>query len=48
MRRFARRYFADPRQAVGRYYGNGAPGDVKTDIQIIGVVKDAKAYRHTP
>jgi predicted permease len=38
---FARHYFAEPRQAVGHYYGLGG-GDVKTDIQIVGVVKDAK------
>jgi predicted permease len=38
---FARHYFTDPLQAVGHYYGNGG-GDVKTDIEIVGVVKDAK------
>jgi putative ABC transport system permease protein len=38
---FAHRYFAEPRQAVGHYYGEGG-GDVKTDIEIVGVVKDAK------
>jgi putative ABC transport system permease protein len=38
---FARRYFAEPRQAVGHYYGEGG-GDVKTDIEIVGVAKDAK------
>ncbi len=40
---FARHYFADPRQALDHYFGNGG-GDVKTDTKIVGVVKDA---RHT-
>ena len=38
---FARHYFADPTLAVGHYYGKGG-GDVKTDTEIVGVVKDAK------
>jgi putative ABC transport system permease protein len=38
---FARHYFAEPQQAVGHYYCNGA-GDVKPDTEIVGVVKDAK------
>jgi putative ABC transport system permease protein len=38
---FARYFFGDPQRAVGHYFG-WAAGDVKTDIQIVGVVKDAK------
>jgi len=38
---FARHYFAEPQQAVGHYYCNGA-GDVKPDTEIVGVVRDAK------
>ena len=38
---FARHYFAEPQQAVGHYYGQGA-GDVKPDTEIVGVVRDAK------
>jgi putative ABC transport system permease protein len=41
--RFARQYFGEPANAIGHYFGKGA-GDIKTDIQIVGVVKDA---RHT-
>lgn len=40
---FARHFFGAPERAVGHYFGNGA-GNVKIDIQIVGVVKDA---RHT-
>src|SRR3974390_1770810 len=40
---FARQYFGGAQSAVGHYFGRGG-GDVKTDIQIVGVVKDA---RHT-
>ena len=40
---FARQYFGRPQNSIGHYFGKGA-GDVKTDIQIVGVVKDA---RHT-
>jgi predicted permease len=40
---FARHFFGVPERAVGHYFGNGA-GNVKIDIQIVGVVKDA---RHT-
>jgi putative ABC transport system permease protein len=40
---FARHYFSEPQLAVGHYYGRGA-GDVTPDIEIVGVVKDA---RHT-
>jgi predicted permease len=38
---FARHFFGDARLALGHYFGNGG-GDVKTDIEIVGVVKDAK------
>jgi putative ABC transport system permease protein len=38
---FARRYFNRPQDAVGQYLCKGA-GNVTPDIQIIGVVKDAK------
>jgi putative ABC transport system permease protein len=37
---FARHFFQDPQQAVGHFYGWGG-GNVKTDIEIVGVVKDA-------
>jgi len=40
---FARHYFGEPQSAVGHYYCKGA-GDVKPDIEIVGVVKDS---RHT-
>ena len=40
---FARRYFGRPQEALGRYFCAGA-GDVKPDIEIVGVVRDA---RHT-
>jgi putative ABC transport system permease protein len=40
---FARRYFAQPQDALGHYFCSGA-GDVTPDIEIVGVVKDA---RHT-
>src|ERR1700691_1070897 len=39
---FARHFLADPQQALGHYFGNGGGTGVKTDIAIIGVVKDAK------
>jgi len=38
---FARHFFGDPQHALEHYFGNGG-GDVKTDIKIVGVVKDAK------
>ncbi len=38
---FARHYFSEAQQAVGHYYCKGG-GDVKSDIEIVGVVKDAK------
>jgi putative ABC transport system permease protein len=40
---FARRYFGGPANAIGHYFGWGG-GDVKTDIEIVGVARDA---RHT-
>jgi predicted permease len=39
---FARHFLADPQQALGHYFGNGGGTGVKTDVAIIGVVKDAK------
>jgi putative ABC transport system permease protein len=38
---FARHYFGASERAVGRYFGWGA-GDIKTDVEIVGVVNDAK------
>jgi putative ABC transport system permease protein len=38
---FARHFFGDPQRALGHYMANGA-GQVKPDIEIVGVVKDAK------
>src|SRR6202050_2220391 len=38
----ARHFFGDPQQALGHYFGNGGGTDVKTDVAIVGVVKDAK------
>jgi hypothetical protein len=40
---FAHRYFGRPQDALGRYFCSGA-GNVTPDIEIVGVVKDA---RHT-
>ena len=37
----ARHFFGSPDRAIGRYFTQGA-GDVKPDIEIVGVVKDAK------
>ncbi len=39
---FARKWFGTPQQAIGRYYGIGGGPTVKTDIQIVGVVRDVK------
>jgi predicted permease len=39
---FARHYFGDPQHALERYLANGGGSSVKADIEIIGVVKDAK------
>jgi putative ABC transport system permease protein len=38
----ARHFFGDPQQALGHYFGNGGGTGVKTDIAIVGVVRDAK------
>jgi len=38
---FARHYFGDPQHALEHYLADGA-GNVKADIEIVGVVKDAK------
>lgn len=38
---FARHFFGAPERALGHYFTSGA-GDVKPDIEIVGVVKDAK------
>lgn len=38
---FARRYFAQPQDAIGHYFGQGA-GDMKIDTQIVGVARDTK------
>ena len=40
---FARRYFGQPENALGRFFCSGA-GNVTPDIEIVGVVKDS---RHT-
>jgi len=38
---FARHFFGDPQHALENYLANGG-GNVKPDIEIVGVVKDAK------
>ena len=38
----ARKYFGDPQRAIGRMLGHGQGNDTKYDIQIVGVVGDAK------
>jgi len=38
---FARHFFGQPQNALGRYFCKGA-GDVKPDIEIVGVVADSK------
>ena len=40
--KFAKYFFGSAQMAVGRYFGWGGGSSTKTDIQIIGVVKDAK------
>jgi putative ABC transport system permease protein len=40
---FARHFFGDPQHTLGHYIGT-AGGEIKTDLEIVGVVKDA---RHT-
>jgi putative ABC transport system permease protein len=39
---FARHFFGSAQAALGHYFGNGGGPSVKTDIEIVGVVKDAK------
>jgi putative ABC transport system permease protein len=39
---FARYFFGDPLQAIGHNLGDGGGPGTKTDISIVGVVKDAK------
>jgi putative ABC transport system permease protein len=39
---FAQHYFGDPRSALGHSFGFGGGNDVKTDIQIVGIVGNAK------
>jgi putative ABC transport system permease protein len=39
---FARHFLGDPQQALGHYLGEGGGKGTKTDIAIVGVVKDAK------
>jgi putative ABC transport system permease protein len=39
---FAQHYFGEPRNAVGRVFGWGGGAGTKTEIQIVGVVRDAK------
>jgi putative ABC transport system permease protein len=41
-RSFAQHFFGSPQQALGHYLVNGSGKDVKPDIQIVGVVQDAK------
>ncbi|MGA9355393.1 MAG: FtsX-like permease family protein, partial [Terriglobales bacterium] len=38
---FARHFFSQAHEAIGQYFGEGA-GSVPVDIQIVGVVRDAK------
>jgi len=40
--RFARYFFGDPQQAIGHNVGTGGGPGTKTEIAIVGVVKDAK------
>ncbi|MGH9617638.1 MAG: ABC transporter permease [Acidobacteriaceae bacterium] len=39
---FARHYFGDPQKALGHFFGSGAGNGVKTDIQIVGIVRNTK------
>ncbi len=39
---FAKKWFASPQAAIGRYYGIGGGPTAKTDIQIVGVVRNIK------
>ena len=38
----ARKYFGDPKNAVGQLMARGSGSDVKFDIEIIGVVGDTR------
>ena len=40
--KFAKYFFGNPQQAIGHYFGWGGGNGTKLDIQIVGVVKDAK------
>jgi putative ABC transport system permease protein len=40
--KLARHFFGSPEKAIGRMVGNGSGDDTKYDIQIVGVVRDAK------
>jgi putative ABC transport system permease protein len=40
--KFARRYFGEPRNAIGHFLADGAGPTAKYDIEIVGVVGDAK------
>ncbi|GAC1659986.1 MAG: hypothetical protein NVS9B15_23830 [Acidobacteriaceae bacterium] len=40
--KFAKRWLGDAHRAVGAHFGRGGGFDTKTDIEIIGVVKDTK------
>ena len=42
---FAKAFYGDPRQAIGRNFGWGGGPGTKTEIQIGGVVRDAKHNR---
>jgi putative ABC transport system permease protein len=39
---FARKYFGDPQRALGHMVGRGSGSDTKFDIEIVGIVGDAK------
>ncbi|HZD32422.1 MAG TPA: ABC transporter permease [Candidatus Angelobacter sp.] len=39
---FAKRWFESPQKAIGRYYGIGGGPNTKTDIEIVGVVRNVK------
>lgn len=40
--KFAKNFFSSPDKAIGQMIGNGAGDDTKFDLQIVGVVRDAK------
>ena len=42
---FAKKWFASPQAAIGRYYGIGGGPTAKTDIEIVGVVRRREALR---